>query len=769
MNGRENRRRLLFTLFILCAHVAMWPAMAEAALECYTCHGSIAAQDVRPLDALFRDISSGGFRGNHRTHMGTRVSVAESGRCSACHPGSEAYNGGHRDGKIKLSSNINNSPVPAVYVNHTSTFRGWTTAFPQTPRPVLGTCTNVNCHFEKNTPTWSVTPLSSLDQCNSCHDAPPSDGSHLRKHDTYFGTDPGSCVKCHPDHRTDPNAFAHATSAGKRPLSVVFTAEPNNGGSYGGPGSSNTYPDYLPSQNPERDGTCTNLYCHSDGRGGAANATPALTWSDKRSTQCYSCHRGRSTRSTDNTPQVSDSTFANCTSTFGVWSSAKGYCTPSLTMESNGHRRLVGAQWVRKYPCFYCHNATMDAAGTVKAPEKHLNRVPDVEFAPQWEIGNRDKPTYDPGTKICNNIYCHSDGTVDPDDIRPVAWTDGRMKCNSCHGHPKGTCYDCHDGIKKFLLNNISTVLSVQYAWPAGQDWKESLPMFSNQGPGTGRANSHPRHVETNFTCDHCHSDTIYNGTCTSCHQEGIPSKSMTEEAHINAEFHVNKDRDVSFKDGGHWDPVTKTCSGTVCHTGTGDTDPVWGGSVNSGITCLSCHSTTTGDVDSFGFVFDGTQARIQTDWKPTAKAGTHLPPIPAPIQNQENRRNFPGILLVLPYNNVSITIRPTRSAAHHPNTRALRKECVYGHMQKRAECISCHVVHPDSLSHKPLRAVMRQIQIQQPVELITYPTQPIWTTALMPVSRFGHGTFPEVTAQGHDSNAGTGRKKKRKISKTST
>ena len=765
MNGRENRRRLLYTLFILCAHIAMWPAMAEAALECYTCHGSIAAQDVRPLDALLRDISSGGFRGNHRTHMGTRVSVAESGRCSTCHPGSEAYNGGHRDGKIKLSSNINHSPIPAVYVNHTSTFRGWTSAFPQTPRPVLGTCTNVNCHFEKNTPTWSVTPFSSLDQCNSCHDAPPSDGSHLRKHDTYFGTDPGSCVKCHPDHRTDPNVFAHATSAGKRPLSVLFTAEPNNGGSYGGPGSSNAYPDYLPSQNPERDGTCTNLYCHSDGRGGPANATPALTWSDKRSTQCYSCHRGRSTRTTDNTPQISDSTFANCTSTFGVWSSAKGYCTPSLTMESNAHRRLVGAQWVRKYPCYYCHNATMDAAGTVKAPEKHLNRVPDVEFAPQWEIGNRDKPTYDPNTKICNNIYCHSDGTVDPDDIRPAAWTDERMKCNSCHGHPKGTCSDCHDGKRKFLLNNISTVLSVQYAWPAGQDWKESLPMFSNQGPGTGRANSHPRHVETNFTCDHCHSDTIYNGTCTSCHQEGIPSKSMTEEAHINAVFHVNKDRDVSFKDGGHWDPVAKTCSGTVCHTGTGDTDPIWGGSVNSGITCLSCHSTTTGDVDSFGFVFDGTQARInKTEWETyghgrySSAANTGSYP-----KSGNPAANFPGNPCWYCHdNNVlhNYSTNPFRLRQHPQYKKRFEKECVYCHMQRTdAECISCHVGQPDSLSPQATaNGIAIKYKFNNLSTLIMYPTHTdLDNCTLAGCHDSDNGTFPESDGhKGHDSNAGT-------------
>jgi predicted CxxxxCH...CXXCH cytochrome family protein len=201
----------------------MWPYVAVADLQCYRCHGSIAAEDIRPVDSGFRNVTTGGFQGNHRTHMGARVSIEETSRCAVCHPGSDQYKARHRDGKIKLSSNINGSPVAAVYVNHTSTFRGWTSAFPQTTRPVLGTCSNVNCHFENMTPTWAAAPFASLDQCDRCHATPPPDGSHLRKHNTYFGTDAASCAKCHTDHRNDGNAFAHASSAGKRSLNVSFT------------------------------------------------------------------------------------------------------------------------------------------------------------------------------------------------------------------------------------------------------------------------------------------------------------------------------------------------------------------------------------------------------------------------------------------------------------------------------------------------------------------------------------------------------------------
>src|SRR6185369_13262882 len=134
--------------------------------------------------------------------------------------------------------------------------------------------------------------------CSTCHRSPPADGSHGKKHGEYFGNYTTSCSKCHPDHLREANAFSHATSAGKRPLSVRFTTYPNSGGTYAG-GTVN-YPDYLPNLNPARNGTCSDIYCHSDGRSGPPVKT--LTWSDNRTTDCFTCHKGR----------TSDSTSENC-------------------------------------------------------------------------------------------------------------------------------------------------------------------------------------------------------------------------------------------------------------------------------------------------------------------------------------------------------------------------------------------------------------------------------------------------------------------------
>ena len=46
-----------------------------------------------------------------------------------------------------------------------------------------------------------------------------------------------------------------------------FTAAPNHGGTYSN-GANLSYPNYLPSRTGARNGTCSQMYCHSDGTGG---------------------------------------------------------------------------------------------------------------------------------------------------------------------------------------------------------------------------------------------------------------------------------------------------------------------------------------------------------------------------------------------------------------------------------------------------------------------------------------------------------------------
>ncbi|OGW36165.1 MAG: cytochrome C [Nitrospirae bacterium GWC2_56_14] len=634
---------------------------AGAALECYDCHGDRGTRDMRPVDAERRDPATGGFVGSHRAHLPASATSAD---CSVCHPVSAAF---HNNNKINVNSRMNASPVATSYNN-------LTTPFPQTATKTAGTCSSVNCHFEKTTPTWGSTGIEST-SCDACHAAPPADGAHGRKHGEYLGTGTNSCRHCHTDHTVEQNPLAHAFEAGKRALTVQFIS-PNTGGSYNG---NIHYPDYLPSQQPLRNGTCTNLYCHSDGLRRTGVITPR--WSDTATTKCYSCHRGRPV----------DNTAAACTEIGGTWNSASGSCSEFVNMTSNGHGRLVGAQWIRKYACYYCHNATVDPAGAIKDRALHVDGNKNVVMAPEWAIVGRPAPSYNPVTMVCDNVYCHSDGTARPEAVRPFSWAEPKTDCNTCHGHPRGSCANanCHDGR---IEQATGKVWAVKTGWKPGEDWKASIPMFPNEGPGTARANSHPRHTETDFTCDQCHASTIVNGSCTDCHTTGIPSGSMSEVAHIQAQYHVNRTRDVVFKDGGTYDPVAKTCRNTACHTG--GSDPVWGASVNNSVICLSCHGTTGADIDSFGFFQSGVMTKINlTEWVTTghgrktangAYPGSSNPPA-----------DFPGNPCWYCHDNTVLHkdgTNPFRLRHHQQFVNRFDAECVYCHMTgAESECLACH------------------------------------------------------------------------------
>ena len=708
MTGQRNRgySTRMTSIRLACFFILLLAASsAGAAMECYDCHGDRTRRDIRPTDSSFRDPSSGGFSGNHQTHLEADPQPAD---CAICHPGSASYHSGHRDGVINLSTRMNASPA-------TTAFRNSTTPSPQSPAPSIGACTNVNCHFEQETPSpWGSDPLQKTDtgSCAFCHGNPAEAaaendrGNHPSsskgkgyRHGLYFGSGWDTCVLCHPDHRKDADALAHARETG-RPLQIRFSSL-GRGGSYTG---NVNYPDYLPSRKPSRDGTCTSVYCHSDGAGRYSpvrwNAPPL----DPETPKCFLCHKGLATENNQ----------VDCARSGGQWNELKQVCTPYVNMTSNGHNRLVGPQWIRNYDCYYCHNNTVipTTSGSteyIKDRSRHINGVKDIAIAPQWAIVGRDAPSYDPQTKVCNNVYCHSDGTANPEKVRDFAWTTHGTECNSCHGHPRGSCStsdpisgtSCHDGRIDPVTGKVWTLpapfgSSTSYRWPNGQEWKASLPMFPNQGPGSARANSHMWHMETNFTCDQCHASTVrssYGGSCMGigCHMpdQPLPAGSMGETEHLYASHHVNKNRDVVFKGGGSYDPITKKCSNTACHTG--GTDPQWGGS-RSEVICLSCHGTTGGDIDTFGFNLYSSEAKINlTEWVTTGHGRTSGP--------YPGSGNPPAAFPSNPCwychdNNVIHNDRSNlfRLRQHPQFVNRFEKECMYCHMTGTdAECISCH------------------------------------------------------------------------------
>ncbi|MBI5675402.1 MAG: CxxxxCH/CxxCH domain-containing protein [Nitrospirae bacterium] len=592
---------------------------------CNTCHGAsgdtgaplITGDLVQPPDA-----TGSVTAGKHQKHV-----VDKDYPCNYCHTGySMPDSTNHR---IDIGFYLFGGAYQGGTYNGQSTAT-YNSSEQNTTVSNSGskTCSNVYCHGKlpdgtiwgggKNTsPQWdgSVT-------CTSCHDTGGSlsdlSGKH-RKH-TNESTYAYTCEKCHYETASGSSSIKNETYHVNNTKDLIFS----KGGSF----DSGTK-------------SCTSTYCHSNARGGAPNVQPQ--WTSANAMQCDSCHNGRT----------------------GI---------ETLEMRSNGHDRLVSSDWVRHYPCYYCHDATVNTSNGIKDYSKHVDENKDVVINSNWYISGNPVPSYNSNTKVCSNIYCHSDGTTVNPEVRPFAWTDGRTKCNTCHGHPTGTCGTCHnDG---------------RTGWSAGQEWKSAMPMYTNTGPGTERANTHARHMLTDFTCDNCHDNTITNQSCntTGCH---TGSGTMDEINHINPAYHVNKTKDVAFKNGGTYNQVTKTCSNTACHTGA---DPQWGDSVNNTVICLSCHGTSNTDVDDFA-KFNGTRAKINlTEWETT---GHGRPTSAGNYPSGNPPANFPGNPCWYCHDNNILhndSSNPFRLKQHQQFNSRFEKECVYCHMQGLdSECMNCH------------------------------------------------------------------------------
>lgn len=547
MNATQDRwyNRSIFNLLLILLFVLI-PATTRADIQCYQCHGTSTGSDYRPIDAASRNYSTGGFTGNHRSHM---AAPANPITCRKCH-NNQDYTANHRNDFINFSSNINSSPTRGKYIIGGSQV----TSKAQSATPVLGTCADVNCHFEAVTPQWGTELFTAPTDCDKCHGAPPSggstgaSGSHA-KHDQYY-SGVANCQKCHSNN----TSFQHATSAGRRNLNISFAAAPNNGGgAYSG-----TLNDYLPSQNPTGTGgfgNCTATYCHSPGNKASGFDPPGVvpTWGGAALT-CKNCHK---------------SDFASGTA-----------------MSSGSHTGHInkfgwGANTTR---CVKCHAVTAKSDMTISNITRHVNAQVEIAFDSTSSAANGTyKGTLatpaSPMTKVpgsatgqCANIYCHSTGQGDNASWPPTysttpAWGTSDMQfCGKCH--------------------------STQYAH--GGSFGIATPLTTG---------SHAKHLKYRYVlgmseyekCVVCHAYQRVGttpGSCVGCH-------SMTALKHANYEINVGipdyygalakYDKATTKPGAGYY----STCSNVYCHsdglaTPVSYSTPTWGNPASGA--CGTCH-----------------------------------------------------------------------------------------------------------------------------------------------------------------------------------
>lgn len=532
MIRRRNNWTSVRQILTLCFSLIVFMLMSgnvHAALSCNGCHG------MPPLDSAgTRDASTGAFKGNHAGHAGSTIIS-----CTACHGDSvTAYTSAHST--MKVSDRKTPVIIIAPKIHNYSTANGRAnysrgTFFNQTSVPPvpLGSCSNVNCHFEATTPAWGSANYTAPTDCDKCHGAAPNNGNHpfgVQKHATYYGTGTASCAKCHPDHMAEAKPFAHATSAGGRNLIVSFAAAPNNGkGAYSG-----ALNDYLPSQTNVF-GSCTATYCHSNGKKGmgnfSTNTVPA--WGGSGLT-CKGCHK-------------SDDASGDA-------------------MSSGSHGRHIGTVLYR-FDCVRCHAATVNSGLTVKGFDKHVNGGVDLAFdSSSTAVGGTYKGSatplaVTPGTLpygSCNNVYCHSNGQNEGGvgiTYKQPTWGDA----------PSGACGSCH---------NVS----------------------AGFGHGTGSqiaSGSHSRHLTFSYgmvsagdRCTICHDvgNNFSNSGCSqSCHGGAVKHVNNQVDVRIPSNFGASASYSGTPRPGDGYG----SCSNVSCHYNT--TTPAWG--TASAINCFGCHT----------------------------------------------------------------------------------------------------------------------------------------------------------------------------------
>ncbi len=172
------------------------------------------------------------------------------------------------------------------------------------------------------------------------------------------------------------------------------------------------------------------------------------------------------------------------------------------------------------------------------------------------------------GSLVCSNIYCHGDGTAvstsffDPSVYTPPGvttppwngqWSDSDgSKCNNCHQYP---------------------------------------PAYSQDNP---KANSHLRHMQIGYTCQHCHFATTEDDL------------TIASTSHANSVYDVAPGPDATFPAHGNdvpysfeytYDPGGGSCASNSCHSYWTISLERWGNASISASTNTQQGGTLCGDI----------------------------------------------------------------------------------------------------------------------------------------------------------------------------
>lgn len=345
--------------------------------------------------------------------------------------------------------------------------------------------------------------------CSSCHNAPPTTGTHA----THFAAGSASygqtailstpsayvfsCGICH--NGTHQNDAANPATA-----EVVFagmaTGDPQSGSgiaaytcgvnSVDNPGNGFAF-NYS-------NGSCANTYCHGNYPGSGKKATPG--WNDTASGACGTCHGA----SNDLTP----------------------------TSGSHGRHSFATAY---AFNCSLCHKDTV--SGSVPAGYAISDKNKHVNGMVNWSFDQAD-----PRIAATTSYSIPSGTAVSSDGTTPRAYG----SCSNTYCHSNGTGGTNNSGETRAVAANSSPVWGGVAPCGSCHSWP---PAYASGSP---KGNSHNTHV------------AIEGMQCKSCHAITAAGATLDPTTHANGIYDVTPEAGYSFTyqyaaDGG-------TCSNITCH-----------------------------------------------------------------------------------------------------------------------------------------------------------------------------------------------------------
>lgn len=480
--------------------------------------------------------------GKHRKHTDPKTYDFE---CTTCH----IFPDKHMSGTADLDFSKSLPPNPSG-------------VFSQADK----TCSGLYCHGDGKSPasTGSIKWTDSGAGCDTCHKQEKLSG----KHQAHLGASL-SCANCHKT-ATSNNAIADYLLHLNGKVDVDVKSSLNPDGHY-----------------ESTSKTCSDVYCHSDGKNPDGKGT--IKWTDT-GVGCNTCH--------------------------------------DVKTLSGAHPRHLEVGKT----CGDCHKMSVNSPGAPD-PLLHLNGKVDVTFDLS---GLNPKGSYDALSKTCSGLYCHSDGKT-PDAEGSQIWAAKKLDCKSCHQpdtlsgkHDRHTnlygfdCAECHKNVVKGEndklvdpLLHVNGIKDVSFEKsplnPSGQytSLSKSCSGLYCHSAGTNlNATGTAKWDAQDVGCNACHpKDQLsskhakhvgaYNFSCSECHKT---AKDHTTIDPTQIGLHVNGTKDVAF-DNSQLNKntatfsVTKTCSGLYCHSDGKTVDSV--GEVNWGSTdigCSSCHGQPPSD-----------------------------------------------------------------------------------------------------------------------------------------------------------------------------